>query len=179
MQSQAILHFWFEELTPAQHFAQDKALDAQIAECFGNTLDAARKGELWAWRATPQGRLAEILVLDQFSRNIHRGKSQAFAQDAMALALAQELVAGRHDSLLTPAQRAFAYMPYMHSESPMIHTQAMALFGQPGLEKHLRIEILHKDIIARFGRYPHRNAALGRHSTTEEAAFLQQHGSSF
>src|SRR4051794_27985547 len=91
MQIQAILKFWFEELTPAQHFAQDKMLDAQIAERFGANLHSAQKGELWGWRLSPQGRLAEILVLDQFSRNIYRGTAQAFAQDAMALVLAQEL----------------------------------------------------------------------------------------
>ena len=179
MQSQAILQFWFDELTPAHHFAQDPALDAQIAERFGATFQAAHQGELWGWRFTPQGRLAEILVLDQFSRNIHRGQAQAFAQDAMALVLAQELVAGRHDGLLTPAQRAFAYMPYMHSESATIHAQALVLFDQPGLENNLKFEKSHNDIIVRFGRYPHRNAALGRTSTPEEIAFLQQPGSSF
>lgn len=179
MQSQAILHFWFEELTPDQHYAKDDGLDAQIEECFGATLAAARQGELWAWRSTPQGRLAEILVLDQFSRNIHRDTAQAFAQDPQALVLAQELVAGRHDVALPPAQRAFAYLPYMHSESPAIHAQAMKLFNQPGLENNLKFEIRHNDIIARFGRYPHRNAALGRTSTPEEIAFLNQPGSSF
>lgn len=179
MQSQAILHFWFDELTPAQHFAKDDGLDAQIEECFGATCTAARRGELWAWRSTPQGRLAEILVLDQFSRNIHRDTALAFAQDAQALVLAQELVAGRCDMALPPAQRAFAYMPYMHSESPAVHAQAMKLFNQPGLESNLQAEIRHNDIIARFGRYPHRNAALGRTSTPDEIAFLQQPGSSF
>lgn len=179
MQSQAILDFWFQELTPAQHFAQDGALDAQIAGRFGATLEAARQGELWAWRASPQGRLAEILVLDQFSRNIHRGTALAFANDAQALVLAQELVAGAHDGVLAPTQRAFAYMPYMHSESATIHAQAMVLFDQPGLENNLQFEARHRDIIARFGRYPHRNAALGRTSTPEEIAFLQQAGSSF
>ena len=95
------------------------------------------------------------------------------------MALAQELVAGRHDAPLPPAQRAFAYMPYMHSESAAIHAQAMALFDQPGLENNLAFEVRHRDIIARFGRYPHRNAVLGRASTAEETAFLAQPGSSF
>lgn len=179
MQAQDILHFWFEELTPAQHFAQSDALDAQIRTRFGATWQAARQCELWAWRATPLGRLAEILVLDQFSRNLHRGSPLAFAQDAQALALAQELVAGGHDAALTPVQRAFAYMPYMHSESAAIHAQALVLFDQPGLENNLQFEVRHRDIIARFGRYPHRNAVLGRNSTPEELAFLQQPGSSF
>ena len=174
-----VLHFWFDELTPAQHFAQDAALDALIGTRFGATWQAAQHCELWAWRATPQGRLAEIVVLDQFSRNIHRGTPRAFAQDAQALALAQELVAGGHDAALPPARKAFAYMPYMHSESAAIHAQAMVLFAQPGLENNLRFEIAHRDIIARFGRYPHRNAVLGRASTADELAFLAQPGSSF
>ena len=179
MQAEDILHFWFEELTPAQHFAQEDAIDAMIRVRFGATWEAARQCELWSWRGTPQGRLAEILVLDQFSRNIHRGSPLAFAQDAQALVLAQELVAGQHDTALTPAQRAFAYMPYMHSESLVVHAQAMVLFDQPGLENNLKFEVAHRDIIARFGRYPHRNAVLGRSSTPEELAFLQQPGSSF
>ncbi len=179
MQTEDILHFWFEELSPAQHFAQEDAIDAMIRVRFGATWQAAQRCELWSWRATPQGRLAEILVLDQFSRNIHRGLPQAFAQDTQALALAQELVAGQHDSAFTPPQRAFAYMPYMHSESAVIHEQAMRLFDQPGLENNFKFEVQHRDIIARFGRYPHRNAALGRTSTAQELVFLQQPGSSF
>ncbi|WP_342720573.1 DUF924 family protein [Acidovorax sp. FHTAMBA] len=179
MQADDILHFWFEELSPEQHFAQEDAIDAMIRVRFGATLQAARQCELWGWRSTPQGRLAEILVLDQFSRNIHRGSPLAFAQDAQALALAQELVAGRHDQALAPAQRAFAYMPYMHSESLVVHAQAMVLFDQPGLENNLKFEVAHRDIIARFGRYPHRNAVLGRTSTAQELAFLAQPGSSF
>jgi len=179
MQAHDILHFWFEELTPAQHFAQSDALDAQIRTRFGATWQAAQQCELWAWRATPLGRLAEILVLDQFSRNLHRGSPLAFAQDAQALALAQELVAGGHDATLTPMQRAFAYMPYMHSESALIHGQAVALFSQPGMADTLRFELRHKAIIDRFGRYPHRNALLGRSSTAQELAFLSGPGSSF
>src|SRR5574341_395137 len=155
MQAEDILHFWFDELSPAQHFAQEDAIDAMIRVRFGATWQAAQRCELWGWRATPQGRLAEIVVLDQFSRNIHRGTPLAFAQDAQALVLAQELVAARLDAALPPAQRAFAYLPYMHSESAAIHAQAMVLFDQPGLENNLRFEVLHRDIIARFGRYPH------------------------
>lgn len=181
MQAQAddVLHFWFKELTPAQHFTADPAVDGDIAQRFAAAWEAARRCELWTWRATPRGRLAEILVLDQFSRNIHRGTPLAFAQDALALALAQELVAGQHDRALSAEERAFAYMPYMHSESLALHDQAMLLFNQPGLENNLQFEVRHRDIIARFGRYPHRNAVLGRESTAEETAFLSQPGSSF
>ena len=179
MQAQDILHFWFEELSDKQHFAKDTALDAAIRARFGATLEAAARCELFGWRSTAQGRLAEILVLDQFSRNIHRDTARAFAQDALALVLAQELVAGGQDQALTPAQRAFAYMPYMHSESLPIHAQAVTLFGQPGMENNLAFELRHQAIIARFGRYPHRNAILGRSSTAQELAFLNEPGSSF
>ena len=179
MQPQPILHFWFTELTPKQHFAKDPALDETIRTRFGATLEAAARCELFAWRATPEGRLAEVLVLDQFSRNVWRDTPRAFAQDALALALAQELVASGQDRSLPLAQRSFAYMPYMHSESALVHAQAVALFSQPGMADNLRFELQHKAIIDRFGRYPHRNAILGRSSTAEELAFLSGPGSSF
>lgn len=179
MPFQPILHFWFDELTPKQHFAKDAALDDAIRLRFGATLEAAARCELFAWRATPEGRLAEIVVLDQFSRNVYRDTPRAFAQDALALVLAQELVACGQDRSLMLAQRRFAYMPYMHSESALVHRQAVALFSQPGLENTLDFELRHKAIIDRFGRYPHRNAILGRMSSAEEVAFLSEPGSSF
>ena len=172
MHPQSILHFWFEELTDKQLFAKDAALDETIRTRFGATLEAAARCELFAWRATPEGWLAEIIVLDQFSRNVYRDTARAFAQDALALVLAQELVASAQDRSLPVAQRIFAYLPYMHSESALVHTQAVALFSQPGMEDNLRFELRHKEIIDRFGRYPHRNAILGRTSTAEELAFL-------
>jgi uncharacterized protein (DUF924 family) len=176
---QTILHFWFEELTPKQHFVKDTTLDETIRARFGDTLEAAAKCELFAWRTTPEGRLAEIIVLDQFSRNVYRDAPRAFAQDALALVLAQELVASGQDQNLPLAQRSFVYMPYMHSESALVHLQAVALFSQPGMENNLNFELRHKAIIDRFGRYPHRNAILGRKSSTEELAFLSEPGSSF
>ena len=179
MQAQNILHFWFDELTDKQHFAKDAGLDEAIRTRFGATLEAATRRELFAWRATPEGRLAEIIVLDQFSRNVYRDTAPAFAQDGLALVLAQELVASGQGQLLTTAQRRFAYMPYMHSESALIHAQAVTLFAEPGLENGLDFELRHQAIITRFGRYPHRNAVLGRASTAEELAFLSQPGSSF
>ena len=179
MSPEAILHFWFTELTPKHHFAKDAALDETIRTRFGATLEAAARCELFAWRATPEGRLAEVLVLDQFSRNLYRDTPRAFAQDALALALAQEMLANGQDRSLPLAQRSFAYMPYMHSESALVHAQAVELFSQPGLEDTLRFELRHKDIIDRFDRYPHRNALLGRTSTAEELAFLKEPGSSF
>jgi len=177
--SQTILHFWFEELTAKQHFVKDATLDETIRARFGNTLEAAARCELFPWRATAEGRLAEIIVLDQFSRNVYRATKQAFAQDALALVLAQELVASGQDSSLPEAQRVFAYMPYMHSESALVHTQAVALFTHLGNQDNLNFELRHKAIIDRFGRYPHRNAILGRTSSAEERAFLGEPGSSF
>ena len=179
MRATDILQFWFTELTPKQHFAKDAALDETIRTRFGATLEAAAKCELFAWRATLEGRLAEVLVLDQFSRNVYRGTPRAFAQDVLALVLAQELVASTQDRSLPPAQRSFAYMPYMHSESTLVHAQAVALFSQPGLQDNLRFELRHKEIIDRFGRYPHRNKILKRESTTDELAFLSEPGSAF
>ena len=179
MQPHDILHFWFEELSAQQHFSKDAALDANIATRFGAALEAAVRGELFAWRSSAQGRLAEILVLDQFSRNIHRDTPRAFAQDAVALVLAQELVASGLDRSLPAAQRAFAYMPYMHSESALVQAEGIGLFTQLGLADTLRFALHHQSIIQRFGRFPHRNAILGRASTTEELAFLSGPGSSF
>ena len=179
MQYADVLDFWFDELSDKQHFTKDAALDENIRTRFGSTLEAAARCELFAWRATAQGALAEIIVLDQFSRNVYRGTPRAFAQDALALALAQQLVAsGQHLSLSVP-QRRFVYMPYMHSESLLIHAQAVVLFTQPGLEDNLDFELRHRAIIERFGRYPHRNAILKRASTAQEIAFLAEPGSSF
>lgn len=177
--AQDVLDFWFSELTDQQHFAKDAALDEWIRTRFGETLEAAARGELFAWRVAPAGRLAEIIVLDQFSRNIYRDTPRAFAQDALALCLAQELVASGQDLGLGVPQRRFAYMPYMHSESLVIHAQAVALFKQPGLEENLDFELRHQAIIERFGRYPHRNAILKRASTAQEIAFVKEPGSSF
>jgi uncharacterized protein (DUF924 family) len=183
MNANDVLHFWFTELKPKQHFAKDTALDALIAERFGALLESAAQCELFAWRDSPQGRLAEIIVLDQFSRNMFRAHlpnaPRAFAQDALALALAQELVASGRDVELSVAQRKFAYMPYMHSESRVVHQEALRLFALPGLEENLEFARRHLAIIERFGRYPHRNAILGRESTAEELAFLREAGSSF
>lgn len=174
-----VLRFWFEELAPAQWWRADTALDARIAERFGALHAAAAAGELHAWRSDPRGRLAELMVLDQFSRNLHRGTAQAFACDGMALVLAQEAVAAGADAALPMAQRAFLYMPFMHSESRRVHERSLQLFSMPGLEANLKSAVQHKAIIDRFGRYPHRNQVLGRVSTPEELAFLQEPGSRF
>lgn len=188
---QSVLTFWFEELEPAQWWQKNQRLDRKISERFVDLHRRACLGELFEWRVQAQGRLAEIIVLDQFSRNIYRDSPQAFAADGMALALAQEAISAGAEQALTPQQRVFLYMPMMHSESLKVHEVALALFEknaelQPGHEHEqreaassLKYERLHQAIIARFGRYPHRNAILGRESSAEEQAFLQQPGSSF
>ena len=118
-------------------------------------------------------------MLDQFSRNVYRNTPKAFAQDPLALALAQEAIALGKDVELSPTQQSFLYMPFMHSESLLIHERAVELFKAPGMENNYEFEIKHKVIIDRFGRYPHRNEILGRESTAEEIEFLTQPGSSF
>lgn len=176
---QSVLDFWFKELQPEQWFVKDPALDQAIRQRFAGLHAQVAACTCDAWRDVPEGRLAEIIVLDQFSRNMFRDTPQAFQFDALALALAQEAVRAKADQTLSVAQRAFLYMPYMHSESVVIHEQAMLLFGQPGLEYNFEYEKKHKVIIDRFGRYPHRNAILGRTSSPEELAFLEGPDSSF
>lgn len=179
MNYQDVISFWFEELEETQWWAKDDELDNTIRERFASYHEKAVNGELFAWRQEPQGRLAEILILDQFSRNMFRNAPWMYLWDGMALVLAQEAVNVQADQALEPRQRAFLYMPYMHSESALIHEQAVMLFNSPGLENSYEFELQHKAIIDRFGRYPHRNELMGRESTAEELAFLQEPNSSF
>ena len=177
-QAAEVLAFWFEELEPKQWWVKDPALDATIEKRFGELHPAASACELFEWRKTAAGRLAEVIVLDQSSRNLHRGTPRAFSQDPLALALAQAAVAVGADQQLPEDRRGFLYMPFMHSESPRIHVRGAELFGKLGegmrdAAKH------HRSIVDRFGRYPHRNEILGRASTAEELEFLKKPGSSF
>lgn len=174
-----VLHFWFIETPPAHWWRVDPSFDAAIQERFGALHAAAQAGELYEWRGDPRGRLAEVIVLDQFSRNMYRGTARAFASDATALVLAQEAVAGGHDAALTQQERVFLYMPYMHSESRVVHVQAERLFAALGMPSNHDFELRHKAIIDRFGRYPHRNEFVGRQSTPEELQFLSEPGSRF
>lgn len=173
MVMEEVLRFWFEELTPEDWFRKSAELDECIRQRFGSLYQSAVQGELAHWRQTARGRLAEIIVLDQFSRNLFREDARAFAADGMALVLAQEALSVTHE--LTSEERGFLYMPFMHSESLVIHDQAVSLFAEPGLEKRAQYEEAHRNIIERFGRYPHRNALLGRVSTPEELEFLKEH----
>ncbi|ENU99928.1 DUF924 domain-containing protein [Acinetobacter variabilis] len=179
MNYQDILDFWFSPETQPNWFAKSDQFDQSLKEKFGDILEQASKAELWSWRKNADGRLAEILVLDQFSRNIFRDTPGAFAQDSLALALAQEAISQDLDKQLSPEQRSFLYMPFMHSESKLIHEFALKLFQRLGNPENLEYEIKHKIIIDRFGRYPHRNQILGRESTEEELSFLTQPDSSF
>ena len=174
-----IIHFWFTESRPEQWFKKDVAFDSLIAERFSNLHDAAARCELYGWRDTALGRLAEIIILDQFSRNIYRDTAKAFACDPLALSLSQEAIRTGANKSLNTQQRAFLYMPFMHSESSAIHEAAVELFNEAGMENNLDFELRHKEIIDRFGRYPHRNEILGRKSRPEEIEFLKTPGSSF
>ena len=174
-----IIDFWFNELDPKQWWQKDDGLDAQIKTRFGELHHQASVSELFGWRESALGSLAEIIVLDQFSRNIYREKPAAFACDALALALAQAAIAKGFDKELTDEQRVFLYMPFMHSESKLIHKEAVQLFKALGIQNNLDFEYQHKAIIDRFNRYPHRNKILGRESTKEELDFLKQPNSGF
>ncbi len=179
MDYKTVIDFWFDETDSAQWWRQSDEFDDQIRERFGLVHTQASKCELYTWRVAPLGRLAEIIVLDQFSRNIYRGSAQAFANDSLALALAQEAVAAHVAEALEQAKRAFLYLPFTHSESAVIHEIAVRLFGEGGMDSNLQFESRHKAIIDRFGRYPHRSAVLGRASSEEEIEFLKTPGSTF
>lgn len=179
IRAEEIIDFWFTEIDLKLWFKKDAEFDQLIKQRYAELLLSAARGELYHWRDDPLGRLAEIIVLDQFSRNLYRDSAQAFANDVLALVLAQEALRAEAHKALSVAQQAFLFMPYMHSESPAIHTVAVRLFSVPGLEGNLDFEYKHKAIIDRFGRYPHRNAVLGRQSTSAELEFLQQPGSAF
>ena len=174
-----IIRFWFEEIEPAMWWKKDEEFDALLVARFAEVHARAGCCELFEWREEPEGRLAEIIVLDQFSRNMFRDSAKAFAHDALSLALAQEAVATGADQSLSPVQRSFLYMPFMHSESLQIHEVAVELFRANGIENNLEFEFKHKQIIERFGRYPHWNELLGRQSTAAEIEFLTKPGSSF
>ncbi|WP_426194608.1 DUF924 family protein [Massilia sp. DWR3-1-1] len=191
-QAQQVLDFWFLPASDPQHgavraawFRKDDAFDAAIGARFGHLIDIAVAGGLREWDlGGPQGVLARILVLDQFTRNAHRGQPKSFAGDALALAAAAALVDGGADARLTPLQRWFAYMPFEHAEDARMQERAVSLFtalagADAQFNGALDFALRHRGVIARFGRFPHRNAILGRASSADELAFLQQPGSGF
>lgn len=179
MKHEAVLAFWFDETEAAQWWSSDPQFDATIRSRFLPLWRQAVAGELYGWRTSAHGRLAEVIVLDQFSRNVFRDTAAAYAQDPMALALAQEAVASGALEHLNPVERSFVLLPYMHSESRLIHVEAERLYREWAPTENYDFEVRHKAIIDRFGRYPHRNATLARTSTAEEDDFLRTPGSSF
>jgi uncharacterized protein (DUF924 family) len=189
LQPRDVLDFWFSERVQLLCFERDDVFDAEIRAQFGDAVAAAQAGGFEEWRATPEGALALLILLDQMPRNIYRGSPRAFASDARALAVAQAIIASSADRGFTFTQRRFTYLPFEHSEDPKIQKQALALFGALAVEcatEHnvdgavqLHYAARHAEIIFRFGRYPHRNAVLGRVSTPEEEAFLREPISSF
>ena len=186
-----VLDFWFgapgtpDYLQPRKAwFSKNPDFDAEIRERFGSRIEAAIAGSLDAWAATPPGALARILLLDQFTRNSWRDTPRAFAGDAQALAAARAMVATGQDLQLPPVQRGFVYLPYEHAEDLAAQDESVRLFTALAREAPDQAEDLdyahrHREIVRRFGRFPHRNAILGRTSTPEELAFLKQPGSSF
>ncbi|WGV98339.1 DUF924 family protein [Vibrio sp. YMD68] len=174
-----VLLFWFDELGPSKWWVKDTQIDTLITSRFLSLHEQAVKGELFEWRSSAKGRLAEIIVLDQFSRNMFRDTARSFASDSQALALAQTAIELGQDRELNAIERSFLYMPYMHSESLAIHDIAVELYKENGIEANFEFEIKHRDIIEKYGRYPHRNAIVGRASTEAEVEFLTQPNSSF
>ena len=177
----AILDFWFgprDEERP-EWFRKDSAFDALIGDRFGALVALALQGGLVEWDAVPQGALARLLLLDQFTRNIFRGTPRAFAGDAQALAAARAMVARGFDARLPPVRRAFVYLPFEHSEELEAQRESLRLYRALGLGDHEEWARRHAVIVERFGRFPHRNAILGRLSTPEEVEFLKQPGSGF
>lgn len=172
MQSKDVINFWFKEIKHDKWFEKDDALDLRITELFIVLHSEAMAGELFSWRKTPIGSLAEIIVIDQFSRNIYRDDPKAYAGDSLALALSQNAIANDFHKDLGAEEKQFLYMPFMHSESKLIHQEAVKLFSGPGLEKALDYELQHKKVIDQFGRFPHRNHILDRSSTAEEVTYL-------
>ncbi|WP_447724385.1 DUF924 family protein [Sphingomonas koreensis] len=169
-----VLAFWFGELTPEQHFAKDDALDATITRRFGSLHDFLMASGAAGWRDTPECLLAAVIVLDQFSRNLHRGSALAYAADTLALSLTLEAIGKHWDDGLPPERAAFLYLPLMHAEHPEAQRLSLRKFTALGQPENLRFAMEHAVVIEQFGRFPSRNAALGRTSTTEELDYLKR-----
>jgi len=186
-----VLAFWFGTPGSVEHgtlrelwFRKSEAADRDIAHRFGPLIEQALRGELAAWAAQPTSALAHILLLDQFTRNAFRDTPRAFAGDARALRAATAMVGARHDETLPPEQRAFVYLPFEHAEGLAMQDEAVRLFTRLAAEVPAMADMLayahkHREVVLRFGRFPHRNAILGRQSTTDELAFLREPGSRF
>lgn len=191
MRSREVLDFWFGApgdavylQTRPEWFRKDDAFDTAIGKRFGALIDSALRGELAAWAGQPHSAVAQIIVLDQFTRNTRRGTAGMFSGDALALAAARALCRGGADRGLPGVFRQFAYLPFEHSEQIDDQREALRLYAalghdQPALAGLLEWAQKHHDVVARFGRFPHRNVLLARPSTADEAEFLKRPGSGF
>lgn len=189
--ARAVLDHWFGAAGSPEHgrlrelwFRKNEATDREIAQRFGALIERALRGELAGWAAQPGSALAQIVLLDQFTRNAFRGTPRAFAGDARALRAAMAMVGSRQDEALPPVQRAFVYLPFEHAEGLAMQEEAVRLFTRltdaaPEMRDMLDFAHRHRDVVLRFGRFPHRNAILGRQSTADETAFLREPGSGF
>ena len=189
VQPRDVLDFWFEPAHAAHWFAKDAAFDEQIRRRFAVAADDAAQGRLDAWASNPADWLALLILLDQFPRNLHRGDAQAWAADVKAQRIALSGLAGGFDQALPPLQRVFAYLPLEHAEDMGLQQRAVTLFealhaqapvaGRARFAEFLDYARRHREVIARFGRFPHRNAVLGRDSTAAEREYLAQPGAGF
>lgn len=166
-----VLHYWFSERVRAHWFAPSAEIDTEIARRFGALHRQAAGGTLDGWAGRPRDALALMIVLDQFSRNLYRGRPEAYASDAKALGIARAAVARGFDGMLDDWEKAFLYLPFMHSERLEDQEDSVRLFSSARLD-NTRYALHHRELVRRFGRFPHRNAILGRTSTPAELAYL-------
>lgn len=171
-QAEEVLRFWFEEIDPSLWFRSTVALDTEIRERFAALVDELANGAMNALEE-PMEILAAVIAFDQFSRMMYRGTSSAFQNDAHAVALAKKAVDRGDDRAMTPNQRHFLYMPFMHSESLADQDRSLALFTELGIAPGLDAAVDHRNVVLRFGRFPHRNRALSRENTPDELTYLQ------
>lgn len=189
MTAHDVLNFWFQELSPQQWFRGGDTVDTLIRDRFESIIDPVFRGEKDDWADTPEGRLALILILDQFPRNLYRSQPKSFSYDEKALVLTLEGLDLKVDEKLSPHQRAFFYLPLEHCEEMAAQDRSIERYAalvtqlpeseREGVRHYLEYAWNHYVIIKRFGRYPHRNDILGRESTAKEVAFLKEPGSSF
>ncbi|MET0363006.1 MAG: DUF924 family protein [Sphingobium sp.] len=175
-QAAHVLAFWFDDVGPERQFTQDDALDAECARRFGPLRDELVASDAAGWRGDADSLLAAIILIDQISRNIHRGSAAAFAADPLGLDLALSGISAGFHRQLAPERRAFLYMPLMHAEDRGVQRFSLRCFAEPTLEHNLDFARQHKDVVERFGRFPSRNAVLGRPSTKAEVRFLAENG---
>ena len=171
-----MLGFWFEGLMPEQHFKHSERVDRAISERFGPLRDLVLGSGAAGWRDDPEALLAAVILLDQFSRNMHRDTAEAFAGDPLALTLVRIALDRGWEKAMPPERRAFLYMPLQHAEDRALQAESLRRFAEPGLEANLAFAREHAAVIERFGRFPTRNMALGRESTPEELEYLKQPG---